>query len=61
MEKFWQEAVPVIKSCLAKNLKNLYSPEFQDTEIDTFIDKDTEQIIKQLKKLYYNKYGDDGK
>ena len=61
MEKFWQEAAPVIKSCLAKNLKNLYSPEFQDTEIDTFIDKDTEQIIKQLKKLYYNKYGDDGK
>lgn len=61
MERFWQEAAPVIKSCLAKNLKNLYSPEFQDTEIDTFIDKDTEQIIKQLKKLYYNKYGDDGK
>lgn len=61
MEKFWQEAAPVIKSCLAKNLKNLYSPEFQDTEIDTFIDKDTEQIIKQLKKLYYDKYGDDGK
>ena len=28
---------------------------------DTFIDKDTEQIIKQLKKLYYDKYGDDGK
>ena len=61
MERFWQEAAPVIKSCLAKNLKSLYSPEFQDTEIDTFIDKDTEQIIKQLKKLYYNKYGDDGK
>lgn len=61
MEKFWQEAAPVIKSCLAKNLKNLYSPEFQNTEIDTFIDKDTEQIIKQLKKLYYDKYGDDGK
>lgn len=61
MERFWQEAAPVIKSCLAKNLKNLYSPEFQDTEIDTFIDKDTEQIIKQLKKLYYDKYGDDGK
>ena len=61
MERFWQVAAPVIKSCLAKNLKNLYSPEFQDTEIDTFIDKDTEQIIKQLKKLYYDKYGDDGK
>lgn len=61
MERFWQEAAPVIKSCLTKNLKNLYSPEFQDTEIDTFIDKDTEQIIKQLKKLYYDKYGDDGK
>ena len=61
MEKFWQEAAPVIKSCLAKNLKNLYSPEFQNTEIDTFIDKDTEQIIKQLKKLYYDKDGDDGK
>ena len=61
MERFWQEAAPVIKSCLAKNLKNLYSPEFQDTEIDTFIDKDTEQIIKQLTKLYYDKYGDDGK
>ena len=61
MERFWQEAAPVIKSCLAKNLKNLYSPEFQDTEIDIFIDKDTEQIIKQLKKLYYDKYGDDGK
>ena len=61
MERFWQEAAPVIKSCLAKNLKNLYSPEFQNTEIDTFIDKDTEQIIKQLKKLYYDKYGDDGK
>ena len=61
MERFWQEAAPVIKSCLAKNLKNLYSPEFRDTEIDTFIDKDTEQIIKQLKKLYYSKYGDDGK
>lgn len=61
MERFWQEAAPVIKSCLTKNLKNLYSPEFQDTEIDIFIDKDTEQIIKQLKKLYYDKYGDDGK
>lgn len=61
MERFWQEAAPVIKSCLAKNLKNLYSPEFRDIEIDTFIDKDTEQIIKQLKKLYYDKYGDDGK
>ena len=61
MERFWQDAAPVIKSCLAKNLKNLYSPEFQDTELDTFIDKDTEQIIKQLKKLYYDKYGDDGK
>lgn len=61
MERFWQEAAPVIKSCLAKNLKNLYSSKFQDAEIDIFIDKDTEQIIKQLKKLYYDKYGDDGK
>ena len=61
MERFWQEAAPVIKSCLAKNLKNLYSPEFQDTEIDTFIDKDTEQITNNLKKVYYDKYGDDGK
>ena len=61
MEKFWQEAAPVIKSCLAKNLKSLYSPEFQDTEINIFIDKDTEQIIEQLNQLYYSKYGDDGK
>lgn len=61
MEKFWQEAVPVIKSCLAKNLKNLYSLKFQDAEIDFRMDEDTEQIIKQLKKLYYSKYGDDGK
>ena len=61
MERFWQEAAPVIKSCLVKNLKNLYSPEFQDAEIDIFMDEDTEQIIKQLKKLYYDKYGDDGK
>ena len=61
MEKFWQEAVPVIKSCLAKNLKNLYSSEFQDAEIDIFMDEDTEQIIEQLKQLYYSKYGDDGK
>lgn len=61
MEKFWQEAAPVIKSCLAKDLKSLYSSKFQDAEIDIFIDKDTEQIIKQLKKLYYDKYGDDGK
>ena len=61
MEKFWQEAAPVIKSCLAKNLKNLYSLGFQDAEIDIFINEDTEQIIKQLKKLYYSKYGDDGK
>ena len=61
MEKFWQEAAPVIKSCLAKNLKNLYSSEFQDAEIDIFMDEDTEQIIEQLKKLYYDRYGDDGK
>ena len=61
MEKFWQEAVPVIKSCLAKNLKNLYSLKFKDAEIDIFMNEDTEQIIKQLKKLYYDKYGDDGK
>ena len=61
MERFWQEAAPVIKSCLAKNLKSLYSPKFQDTEIDIFMDEDTKQIIEQLKKLYYDKYGDDGK
>ena len=61
MEKFWQEAALVIKSCLAKNLKNLYSSEFQDAEIDFRMNEDTEQIIKQLKKLYYSKYGDDGK
>ena len=61
MEKFWQEAAPVIKSCLAKNLKNLYSSKFQDAEIDFHMNEDTEQIIKQLKKLYYDKYGDDGK
>ena len=61
MEKFWQEAAPVIKSCLAKNLKNLYSSKFKDAEIDIFMNEDTEQIIEQLKKLYYDKYGDDGK
>ena len=61
MEKFWQEAVPVIKSCLAKNLKNLYSSKFKDAEIDIFMNEDTEQIIEQLKRLYYSKYGDDGK
>ena len=61
MERFWQEAAPVIKSCLAKNLKSLYPPEFQDMEIDIFIDKNTEQIVEQLKQLYYSKYGDDGK
>ena len=61
MEKFWQEAVPVIKSCLAKNLKNLYSSKFQDAEIDFRMDENTKQIIEQLKKLYYDKYGDDGK
>ena len=61
MEKFWQEAVPVIKSCLAKNLKNLYSSKFKDAEIDIFMNEDTEQIIEQLKQLYYSKYGDDGK
>ena len=61
MEKFWQEAAPLIKSYLAKNLKSLHSSEFQDAEIDIFIAEDTEQIIEQLKKLYYNKYGDDGK
>lgn len=61
MEKFWQEAAPIIKSCLAKNLKNFYSSKFQDAEIDFHINEDTEQIIKQLKKLYYSKYGDDGK
>lgn len=46
MEKFWQEAAPVIKDCLAKNLKSLYSSEFQDAEIDIFMDEDTEQIIE---------------
>ena len=61
MEKFWQEAAPVIKSCLAKNLKSLYSSKFQDAEIDFRMDENTKQIIEQLKKLYYNKYGDDGK
>ena len=61
MEKFWQEAVPVIKSCLAKNLKSLYSSKFQDAEIDFRMDENTKQIIEQLKKLYYNKYGDDGR
>ncbi len=61
MEKFWQEAAPVIKSCLAKNLKNLYSSKFKDAEIDIFMNEDTEQIIEQLKRLYYSKYGDDGK
>ena len=61
MEKFWQEAAPVIKSCLAKNLKNLYSSKFKDAEIDIFMNEDTEQIIEQLKQLYYSKYGDDGK
>lgn len=61
MEKFWQEAASVIKDYLAKNLKSLYSSEFQDAEIDIFMDEDTEQIIEQLKKLYYSKYGDDGK
>lgn len=61
MEKFWQEAALIIKDCLAKNLKSLYSSKFQDTEIDIFMDEDTEQIIEQLKKLYYSKYGDDGK
>lgn len=61
MERFWQEAAPVIKSGLAKNLKNLCSPEFQDTEIDFRMNENTKQIIEQLKKLYYDKYGDDGK
>lgn len=61
MEKFWQEAAPIIKDCLAKKLKSLYSSEFQDAEIDIFMDEDTKQIIEQLKKLYYDKYGDDGK
>ena len=61
MEKFWQEAAPVIKSCLAKNLKSLYSSKFQDAEIDFRMDENTKQIIEQLKKLYYDKYGDDGK
>ena len=61
MEKFWQEAAPVIKSCLAKNLKSLYSPKFQDTEIDFRMNENTKQIIEQLKMLYYDKYGDYGK
>lgn len=61
MEKFWQEAAPIIKDYLAKNLKSLYSSEFQDAEIDIFMDEDTKQTIEQLKKLYYDKYGDDGK
>lgn len=61
MEKFWQEAAPVIKSCLAKDLKSLYSSKFQDAEIDFRMDENTKQIIEQLKKLYYDKYGDDGK
>ena len=61
MERFWQEAAPVIKSCLAKNLKSLYSSKFQDAEIDFRMDENTKQIIEQLKKLYYDKYGDDGK
>ena len=61
MEKFWQEAAPVIKSCLAKNLKSLYSLKFQDAEIDFRMNENTKQIIEQLKKLYYDKYGDDGK
>ena len=61
MEKFWQEVAPVIKSCLAKDLKSLYSSKFKDAEIDIFMNEDTEQIIEQLKQLYYSKYGDDGK
>lgn len=61
MEKFWQEATPVIKRCLAKDLKSLYSSKFQDAEIDFRMDENTKQIIEQLKKLYYDKYGDDGK
>ena len=61
MERFWQEAAPIIKDCLAKNLKNLYSLKFQDAEIDFRMNENTKQIIEQLKKLYYSKYGDDGK
>lgn len=51
MEKFWQEADTVVKAVLTENL----------SETNSIIDQVSKQIIIELKKLYDNKYGDDGR
>jgi hypothetical protein len=51
MEKFWQEADTVVKTVLTENL----------SETNSIIDQVSKQIIVELKKLYDNKYGDDGR
>lgn len=51
MEKFWQEADTGVKAVLTENL----------SETNSIIDQVSKQIIVELKKLYDNKYGDDGR
>ena len=51
MEKFWKETDTVIKAVLTENL----------SETNSIIDRVSKQIIIELKKLYDNKYGDDGR
>lgn len=61
MERFWVEANSVIKEYLTDNFSSLFRPECQEGEIDFLLEENTEQIVDQLKKIYYSKYGDDGK
>ena len=51
MEKFWKEADIVVNTVLAENL----------SETNFILDQVSKQVIIELKKLYDNKYGDDGR
>ena len=60
MERFWVEANSAIKEYLTENFSSLLRLECQEGEIG-LLEEDAEQIVEQLKKIYYSKYGDDGK
>lgn len=51
MEKFWKEADIVVNTVLTENL----------SETNFILDQVSKQVIIELKKLYDNKYGDDGR
>lgn len=61
MERFWVEANSSIKEYLTENFSSLLRLECQEGEIGYLLEEDAEQIVEQLKKIYYSKYGDDGK